>query len=58
MQGYRTFIVAGLTFIVPALARWGFNVDANTIADAVIVIVPALMAVMRSVTHTSPGQKP
>lgn len=57
MQGYRTFIVAGLAFAAPALARWGFHVDANVVADAVIVVVPALMALMRAITHTSPGEK-
>ena len=56
MQGYRTFIVAALAFVVPAFARWGLKIDPASIADAVIVIVPAIMAVMRSITHTSPGQ--
>lgn len=58
MQGYRTFIVAALAFAAPALAKWGFSMDANAVADAVIVIVPALMAIMRAVTKTPPGQKP
>ena len=58
MVGYRTFIVAGLLFIGPILARWGLKIDANTVADAMIVIAPAAMAIMRSVTHTSPGEKP
>jgi hypothetical protein len=57
MQGYRTFIVAGIAFLAPALAKWGFSVDANTIADAVIVLVPAAMAVMRAITRTPPGVK-
>ena len=57
MQGYRTFIVAGLAFIVPALAKWGFQVDPNALADAIIVVVPGLMAIMRMFTHTSPGEK-
>ena len=58
MQGYRTFIVAALSFAVPAVAKWGFHYDPGTVADAVIVVVPALMALMRSITHTSPGEKP
>jgi hypothetical protein len=58
MTGYRTFIVAGLLFVSPILARWGFNVDANIVADAMIVIGPAAMAIMRAITHTSPGEKP
>lgn len=57
LQGFRTFIVAALAFAVPATARWGFKVDPNTVADAVIVIVPALMAILRSVTTTPPGKK-
>ena len=57
MQGYRSFIVAGLLFLAPALAKWGFQIDANTIADAMIVIAPAVMAAMRAITHTSPGTK-
>ena len=57
VQGYRTFVVAGLAFVAPALAKWGFQVDANTVADAVIVLVPAAMAVMRAFTRTPPGVK-
>ena len=56
MQGYRTFIVAGATVFVGLLARWGFKVDPATVADTAIVVIPALMALMRSITHTSPGQ--
>lgn len=57
MQGYRTFIVAGLSFLVPMIARWGFHVDVAIIADSVMIGVPALMAIMRAVTHSSPGQR-
>ena len=57
MQGYRTFIVAALSFLVPAFARWGLKMDPATVADAVIVIIPAAMAIMRGITHTSPGEK-
>ena len=57
MQGYRTFIVAALGFAAPALARWGFQVDAAVVADCVIVILPAAMALMRAITKTAPGEK-
>jgi hypothetical protein len=56
MQGYRTFIVAGISFVAPAIARWGFNVDPAVVADTVIIVVPALMALMRSITKTAPGK--
>lgn len=56
MQGYRTFIVAAASFVAPAIARWGFNVDPSIIADTVIVVIPALMALMRSITRTAPGK--
>jgi len=55
MQGYRTLIVAAVMFIAPALARWGFHVDADIIADALIVGAPAAMAIMRAVTRTPLG---
>ena len=57
MQGYRTLIVAGVMFVAPALARWGFHVDVEIIADALIVGAPAMMALMRAVTRTSLGSK-
>jgi len=57
MQGYRTLIVAGVMFAAPALARWGFQVDASLIADALIVGAPAAMTVMRAVTRTPLGSK-
>lgn len=56
MQGYRTFIVAGISFLAPAIARWGFKIDPAVIADAVIIVVPAVMAAMRAITRTSPGK--
>lgn len=56
MQGYRTFIVAAASFVAPAIARWGFKVDPSIIADTVIVVIPALMALMRSITRTAPGK--
>ncbi len=55
MQGYRTLIVAGVMFVAPALARWGFQVDANLIADALIVGAPAAMAIIRAITRTPLG---
>lgn len=57
MRGYKTLIVAGLMFVAPALARWGFQIDANMIADALIIGAPAVMAIMRAVTRTPMGRK-
>jgi len=57
MQGYRTLIVAGVLFVAPALARWGFHLDADMIADALIVGAPAAMAFMRAITRTPLGGK-
>jgi len=57
MQGYRTLIVAGVMFVAPALARWGFDVDPAAIADALIVGAPAVMALMRAITRTPLGGK-
>ena len=55
MQGYRTLIVAGMMFVAPALARWGLHLDADMIADALIVGAPAAMAIMRAITRTPLG---
>ena len=57
MQGYRTLIVAGVLFVAPALARWGFHLDPDMIADALIVGAPAAMTVMRAITRTPLGGK-
>lgn len=59
MRGYRTrrIIVAALLFIAPALAHWGFDIDAEAIAAALVVIVPAAMAAMRAVTRSPLGRK-
>ena len=57
MQGYRTFIVAVVMFIAPAFARFGLQVDPYIIADAMLVIAPAVMAIMRAFTTTSAGVK-
>jgi hypothetical protein len=58
MQGYRTYLVAGLTsvFGVLAMTDWaGFLNDPK--AGAVAVGSGILMAVMRSITSTPPGAK-
>jgi len=55
MTGYRTYAVAVATFVAGALARWGFHVDPDLLASTAVVVIPALMALMRSITHTSPG---
>ena len=57
MQGYRTFIIAGASFLAPAIAHWGFKVNPDALADALIVVLPGLMALMRAVTKTPPGAK-
>jgi hypothetical protein len=58
MQGYRTYLVAGLTsvFGVLAMTDWtGFFNDPK--AGAVALGSGILMAVMRSITNTPPGVK-
>lgn len=58
MQGYRTYIAAGLvaTFGALAMVDWvAFLNDPK--AGAVAIGSAILMAVMRSVTSTPPGQK-
>ena len=57
MQGWKTIIVAAIMFAAPALARWGFHVDAEIVADAMIVIAGPMMAMMRAVTRSPIGQK-
>lgn len=57
MQGYRTLIVAAIMFVAPALAKWGFQVNAELIADTMIIVAPALMGAMRAVTRTPVGAK-
>lgn len=57
-KGYRTLIVALLLFAAPALAKWGFKVDADTIADALIIVGPSAMAYMRLITTTPMGHTP
>lgn len=58
MQGYRTYVAAGLlaTFGVLASTDWvAFMNDPK--AGAVAIGSGILMAVMRSITSTAPGQK-
>lgn len=50
-EGYRTYVVAVLLFAAPLLARWGLKIDAQVVADAMLVIAPAAMALMRSITR-------
>lgn len=57
MQGYRTFIVAGAQVVAGLIARFGFHVDPQIIADTVIIVCPALMVLMRSITRTPVGEK-
>jgi hypothetical protein len=59
MTGYRTYIAAALlaTFGVLATTDWiGFMNDPK--AGAVAVGSAVLMAILRSITTTPPGQKP
>lgn len=58
MQGYRTYLAAGLVALFGALAAtdWvSFLSDPK--AGAVALGSAVLMAVMRSITNTPPGQK-
>ena len=57
MQGYRTFIVAGLMALAGIVARFGFQFDPAAVADAAIVAIPAVMAVMRCITRGPVGEK-
>lgn len=57
MVGYRTYLVAGATLLAGILARWGWNVDPEIIATTVVIVFPAIMALMRSITKTAPGGK-
>lgn len=56
MVGYKTFATAAALFIAGAIARWGYRVDPEVLATTLVVVGPALMALLRSITHTSPGQ--
>lgn len=58
MQGYRTYIASALlaTFGVLATTDWdGFLHDPK--AGAVAIGSAVLMAILRSITSTPPGQK-
>jgi hypothetical protein len=56
MQGYRTYIAAGLVAVFGALAAtdWIAFLD-DPKAGAVALGSAALMAIMRSITSTPPG---
>ena len=58
MQGYRTYIAAGLmaAFGVLATTDW-VSVLANPKAGFTAIGAAILMAVMRSITTTPPGAK-
>jgi hypothetical protein len=58
MQGYRTFVIAGLQIATGVLAQtdWVAAVN-NPKAGAVAIVSGILMAGMRAVTTTPPGVK-
>lgn len=56
MQGYRTYFVAVAGLAAWALARFGFQVDPNILADAMGAVF-VVMAGMRRITTTPPGEK-
>ena len=58
LQGYRTYIIAGLQIATGVLAQtdWVAAVN-NPKAGAVAIASGITMAIMRSVTTTPPGQK-
>ena len=57
MQGYRTIIIAAGMLFAPLIARWGFSVDPSALADGMMLVYPAIMAVMRAITRTPLGEK-
>lgn len=58
MTGYRTYLVAALTALFGALATVDWNAFLNDPkAGASIVAMSLIMAVMRSITSTPPGEK-
>lgn len=56
MQGYRTYVVAAAGLVAWALARFGFKVDPNILADAMGAVFVVMMG-MRRITTTAPGEK-
>jgi hypothetical protein len=59
MIGFRTYLVAVLTGVFGALATVDWNPVLNDPkAGAATIGMAVLMAVMRSITATPPGQKP
>lgn len=57
MTGYKTYAVAIATSISGLVLRWGFEVDPILLVDTAFIVIPAIMAFMRTITHTSPGKK-
>ncbi len=58
MQGYRTYMAAGLTSALGVLAMTDWVAFLNDPkAGAMTLGAGILMAVMRSITNTPPGQK-
>ncbi|ULO25032.1 hypothetical protein [Methylocystis sp. SB2] len=56
MQGYRTFVAAGLVALFGALASTDWIAFLNDPkAGAIAIGSAALMAIMRSITSTPPG---
>lgn len=58
MTGYRTYVVAAITALFGVLATVDWNAFLNDPkAGASIVAMSLLMAIMRSITSTPPGEK-
>lgn len=58
MQGYRTYIAAGLVGLFGVLASTDWIAFLNDPKAGVTALgAAALMAIMRSITSTPPGQK-
>lgn len=56
MAGNRTVIVAIAAWISGLIARYGYNIDPNIIADFWINVFPLIMVVMRSISKTPIGK--
>ncbi len=57
LVGNRTRLVAVASAIAYVVARFGFKVDPQALADFFGVAVPALMILMRQITKTPPGRQ-
>jgi hypothetical protein len=56
LTGWRTYIVMAISgFLVPVLAKHGFNLDVDQQAWIVGVVMAVIAFVMRTVTKTPPG---